>query len=122
MEKRAKAFSTVNEYVMEFPKDVQRILGQIRHTIQKAVPGATEKISYQMPSYSLNGKTVYFAAHAHHIGLYPGAGAIAAFKNELSGYKSAKGSVQFPLDTPMPFDLIERMVIYRIKDRLTPRS
>ena len=61
MEKRAKAFSTVNEYVMEFPKDVQRILGQIRHTIQKAVPGATEKISYQMPAYSLNGKTVYFA-------------------------------------------------------------
>lgn len=122
MKKRAEAVGTVNEYIMEFPDGVQAILRQIRDTIEKAAPGAVERISYQMPAYSLNGKTVYFAAYERHIGFYPGAAARAAFRKELSGYKSAKGSVQFPIDTPMPFDLIREMVVFRITDRPARRS
>ena len=122
MNKRAEAVGTVNEYIMEFPDGVQAILRQIRDTIEKAAPGAVERISHQMPAYSLNGKTVYFAAYERHTGFYPGAAAIAAFRKELSRYKSAKGSVQFPIDTPMPFDLIREMVVFRITDRPARRS
>ena len=104
----------MDEYINEFSKEVQTILERIRDTIQKAAPNAIERISYQMPTYSLNGNLVHFAAHKKHIGFYPTPSAIKAFQKELSPYKGAKGSVQFPLDKPMPFDLVKRIVIYRI--------
>ncbi|MGD0724253.1 MAG: DUF1801 domain-containing protein [Spirochaetia bacterium] len=114
MKKQGSAASTVDEYINEFSKEVQTILERIRDTIQKAAPNAIERISYQMPTYSLNGNLVHFAAHKKHIGFYPTPSAIKAFQKELSPYKGAKGSVQFPLDKPMPFDLVKRIVIYRI--------
>ena len=86
----------------------------MRDTIQKAVPNAIERISYQMPAYALNGKSGLFRRIRSHIGFYPTPSAIKAFQKELSPYKGAKGSVQFPLDKPMPFDLVKRIVIYRI--------
>jgi uncharacterized protein YdhG (YjbR/CyaY superfamily) len=114
VKKQGSAASTVDEYINEFSKEVQTILERIRDTIQKAAPNAIERISYQMPTYSLNGNLVHFAAHKKHIGFYPTPSAIKAFQKELSPYKGAKGSVQFPLDKPMPFDLVKRIVIYRI--------
>ena len=97
---------SVEEYIESFPKQVQKILKQVRATIKKAAPKAEEKISYGMPYYSLNGRLAYFAGYKRHIGFYPMPGAIAAFKKEITKYKWAKGSVQFPLDKPLPVSLI----------------
>lgn len=93
----------------------------MRLTIRKVAPKATETISYQIPAFRLDRILVWFAAHANHIGFYPGASAIAAFKKELSEYKSAKGSVQFPFDEPLPLSLIARIVKYRVKEQLKGR-
>jgi uncharacterized protein YdhG (YjbR/CyaY superfamily) len=106
-----------SEYVERFPKDVQQLLRKMRQTIRKAAPKATETISYQIPAFRLGGILVWFGAHANHIGLYPGASAIASFKKDLSAYKSAKGSVQFPFDEPLPVALITRIVKYRVRER-----
>jgi uncharacterized protein YdhG (YjbR/CyaY superfamily) len=108
----------VDQYILSFPANVQEILQQIRKTIKEAAPNAEEVISYQMPAYKLNGMLVYFAAFKNHIGFYPVSSAIAAFKQELSVYKGAKGSVQFPIDKPMPLDLISRMVKFRVKENM----
>lgn len=105
----------IDEYIAGFPKDVQEILEKIRATIRKAAPDAQEAIKYQIPTFTLNGNLVHFAAFKKHIGLYPAPRALEEFKDELSGYKGAKGSVQFPLDQPIPFDLIGRIVEYRVK-------
>lgn len=94
------------------------MLEQMRTAITEAAPHAEEAISYAMPAYRLNGMLVYFAGYAKHIGFYPGAGAIAVFKKELSVYKGAKGSVQFPLDRPLPLKLIERIVKFRVEENL----
>ena len=91
----------------------------MRRTIKKAAPRAQEKISYGIPAFTLNGMLVWFAAFRHHIGFYPGAGAIAAFKRELSAYESAKGSVQFPHDAPLPLALVTRIVKFRVKQNLS---
>jgi uncharacterized protein YdhG (YjbR/CyaY superfamily) len=109
---------TYVDYAGRFPKDVQRILQQIRETIKAAAPQAEEAISYGMPAFRLGGILVWFGAHEHHIGFYPGASGIAAFKGELARYKHAKGSVQFPIDEPLPIALITRMVKLRVKERL----
>ncbi len=111
-------FNTIDEYISQFPEDVQIILQQIRTAIKEAAPDATEKISYQMPTFYLKGNLVHFAAFKSHIGFYPIPSAIEEFKEELSLYKSGKGSVQFPLDKPMPFDLIRRIVLFRVKENL----
>ncbi len=108
-------YATVDEYIKTFPPDVQRVLGQIRKTIQAAAPEAEEVISYQMPAYRQNGILVYFAAFKDHIGFFPTAIGIESFKAELAGYKTSKGTVQFPLDKPMPLDLIKRIVTLRVK-------
>ncbi len=106
-------FTTIDEYIAQQPADVQPILQEIRAVIRQAAPEATEKISYQMPTFYLNGNLVHFAAYKHHIGFYPTPSGAEQFEQELSAYKRAKGSVQFPLDQPMPYDLIRRMVQFR---------
>ena len=106
----------IDEYISRFPKEVQVILGKIRRIIKKAAPDAEETIKYQIPTFVLNGNLVHFAAFEHHIGFYPTPSGITEFKEELSAYKSAKGSVQFPIDTQIPFNLIERIVKFRIQE------
>ena len=108
----------IDEYIARFPPEVQEILGKIREAITKAAPAAEEKISYQIPAFTLKGNLVYFAAFKKHIGFYPRTTAIAKFKKELSAYKGAKGSVQFPLDKPMPLGLISKIVKFRVKENL----
>jgi len=110
--------ANIDEYIGAFPNDVQEILEKIRATIQKAAPDAKEKISYSMPAFEQNGIVVYFAAFKNHIGLYALPSGHETFKEELSKYKSGKGSVQFPLDQPMPFDLIAKIVKFRVKENL----
>ena len=109
---------TIDEYIAGFPKDVQDILQKIRMTIHEAAPEATEKISYQMPTFYLKGNLVHFAAFKEHIGFYPVPTGIKKFEKELSVYKQGKGSVQFPLDQPMPYDLISKIVKFRAKENL----
>ncbi len=116
---KATAATTIKEYIKTAPKSVQPTLQKLYDTIKKTAPGAVESISYQMPAFKLNGKPlVYFAAWEHHIGFYATPSSNAAFKKELSKYKSAKGSVQFPLDQPMPWTLIKKMVQYKAKELL----
>ena len=110
--------ANIDEYIGAFPNDVQEILEKIRATIQKAAPDANEKISYSMPAFEQNGIVVYFAAFKNHIGLYALPSGHETFREELSKYKSGKGSVQFPLDQPMPFDLIAKIVKFRVKENL----
>ena len=108
----------IDEYIAGFPQDVQAILEKIRTTIRKAAPGAEEKISYQIPTFTLKGNLVHFAAFMRHIGFFPTPTGIEKFKNELSVYKGAKGSVQFPFDKPIPYGLISKMVKFRVKGNL----
>ncbi len=110
--------TTIDEYIAQCPQDVQPILNQIRALIKESAPAATEKISYQMPTFYLKGNLVHFAAHQHHIGFYPTPSGIEAFKEELSRYKGAKGSVQFPLDEPMPYELIRKIVRFRVAENM----
>jgi uncharacterized protein YdhG (YjbR/CyaY superfamily) len=109
----------IDEYIASFPKDTQELLKQIRTTIRKAAPEAEEVISYQMPAFKFHRILVYFAAHKNHIGFYPGASGIEAFKKELSVYKGAKGSVQFPLDKPLPLGLITKIIKLRVNENLS---
>ncbi len=109
----------IDEYIAGFPNDVQKMLEKIRMTIRKAAPDAEETISYQIPAFNLKGKyLVYFAAFKKHIGLYPTPRGIEKFKKELSVYEGGKGTVRFPLDKPIPFGLIERIVKFRVKENL----
>ncbi|SMO39919.1 iron chaperone [Solitalea koreensis] len=108
----------VNEYIASFPVETQQRLEQMRAIIQEAAPQAKEVISYSMPAFKLNKMLVYFAGYKNHIGFYPTSSGISAFKQELSIYKNAKGSVQFPLDQPLPVDLIARIVKFRIDEDL----
>lgn len=108
--------NAVEEYISQFPAEVQQILQEIRSIIKDTVPEAEEKISYGMPTFYLNGNLVHFAAHKKHIGFYPTPTGIEAFKDELSNYKGAKGSVQFPIDKPMPYDLIRKIVEFRVSE------
>ncbi|GAB3551905.1 iron chaperone [Spirosoma fluminis] len=106
--------TTIDEYIAGFTPDIQVLLQQIRATIRSAAPDAAETISYAMPTFTLNGNLVHFAAFKHHIGFYSIPTGIDAFKEELAHYKSGKGSVQFPTNQPMPLDLIARAVKYRV--------
>jgi uncharacterized protein YdhG (YjbR/CyaY superfamily) len=108
----------IDEYIAGFPKDVQEILEKIRTTIRKAAPDAEEAIKYQMPTFVLKGNLVHFAAYKKHIGFYPAPRGIEKFKDELSAYEGAKGSVRFPLDKPIPYDLISRIVAFRVQENL----
>lgn len=112
------SYSTIDEYIANLPADIQAKLQQLRAVIKASAPDAKEKISYQMPTFELKGNLVHFATHKNHIGFYPTPSAIEKFKNELSAYEGAKGSVQFPLDKPIPFDLISKIVAFRVKENL----
>jgi uncharacterized protein YdhG (YjbR/CyaY superfamily) len=114
MKKNAMTYQSIDDYIMTFPKEVQDILKKLRKAIKTAAPGSEEKISYRMPAFSLNGILVYFAAFKNHIGFYPTSSGIRAFKKELSVYKGGKGSVQFPMDKPLPLNLIAKIVKYRV--------
>lgn len=107
--------NTIDEYIAGFPKDVQDILQKISGIIRKAAPEAEEAIKYQIPTFVLNGNLVHFAAFQKHIGFYPTPSGIEQFKDALSAYNSAKGSVQFPLDSPIPYSLITKIVKFRVK-------
>lgn len=108
----------IDEYIAGFPGDVQEILEKIRLTIRKAAPNAEEAIKYQIPTFTLNGNLVHFAAFKNHIDFYPAPTGIEKFKKELSVYEGAKGSVKFSLDKPIPFALISRIVKFRVKENL----
>jgi uncharacterized protein YdhG (YjbR/CyaY superfamily) len=113
---RTGRFETIDEYIQTFPKDTQKILEQVRQTIKEAAPDAEEAISYQIPTFKLNGNLVHFAAFKNHIGFYPAPSGQKAFEKELSAYKSGKGSIQFPIHKPMPLALIKKIVKYRVKE------
>lgn len=108
----------IDEYIAAFPKEIQKHLQQMRKTIQKAAPQAEETINYAMPTFILNGNLVHFAGYANHIGFYPTPSGIEAFKKELSVYKGAKGSVQFPLDKPLPLELVTKIVKFRVVENV----
>jgi len=111
-----KQFKTVDEYIKSFPTDVQIILKKIRQIVRKAAPKATEAISYQIPTFKLDGKYVtYFAAWKNHIAVYPIPSGTKAFKEELSPYVTGKGTVQFSLNKPIPYDLVKKIVVFRMK-------
>ena len=110
----SKSYKNIDEYINLYPSDVREILEQLRNEIKSVAPEAIEVISYNMPAFKMNEVLVYFAAYKKHIGFYPTPDAITEFKDELAPYKSSKGAVQFPLDKPLPLDLIRRMVKYRI--------
>ncbi len=116
MASKAK-FTTIDAYIASFPKEVQGILEQIRRTIRKAAPGAVEAISYQIPTFKLNGSNlVHFAGWKNHIGFYATPSGNVAFKKELARYKVAKGSIQFPLDESIPYDLVTKIAKFRVKE------
>ena len=112
-----RSFATIDEYIEQFRPAVQAILRQLREAIKRRAPAATERIAYRMPTFYLDGNLVHFAAFDRHLGFYPTPSAIAAFDAELAGYKRAKGSVQFPLDQPLPLELILRMVDFRVAEQ-----
>ena len=116
---RKNKFQTIDEYIKTFPEDVQIILEKIRQTIRKAAPEAVETISYGIPTFKLNGRgLVYFGAWKNHIGFYPTPSGIEAFKKELAPFKQEKGYVQFPLDKPISYDLVKKIVRYRVTEIL----
>ena len=118
MKSSNNTFSGVEEYISKFPKDVQKILQQIRATIKKAAPKAIEVISYGMPAFKQIKVLVYFGAGKNHIGFYPTPNAIICFSKELATYKTSKGAIQFPLDKKIPLTLISRITQFRIKEDL----
>jgi len=118
MESNNIGFNSIDEYIATFPEEIQKILKELRATIIASAPGAEEKISYQIPTFALKGNLVHFAAWKNHIGFYPTSGGTRAFKRELSNYKVSKGSIQFPLDKPLPLELISKIVKYRVAENL----
>jgi uncharacterized protein YdhG (YjbR/CyaY superfamily) len=116
MDRSKMAISTIDDYILQFSPEIQEILKKVRTVLKESAPEATEKISYQMPTFALNGNLVHFAACKNHIGFYPAPSGINAFEEKLSEYKSSKGAVQFPLDKPIPYELISEIVQFRVAE------
>lgn len=116
MKENKITINSIDEYILQFPKEVQDVLQDLRNVIKESAPEAVEKISYQMPAFVLHGNLVYFAVNKNHIGFYPTSSGIAAFKHKLTDYKSSKGAVQFPKDQPLPYDLISEIVKFRVTE------
>ena len=114
-----KQVKTIDDYIETFPRNIQTILQELRQAIKDAAPEAKEAISYQIPTFKLNGNLVHFAAFKNHIGFFPTPSGIEAFKDELSEYKLSKGTIRFPLDKPIPFDLVKKIVKYRVQENLS---
>ncbi|HEX8730709.1 MAG TPA: DUF1801 domain-containing protein [Ktedonobacterales bacterium] len=110
---REANYTTVDEYIAAFPEDIRALLEAMRATIRAAAPDASERISYQIPTFTLHGNLVHYAAFKRHIGFYPTSSGITAFQDELAGYKQSRGAVQFPLDQPLPLELVARITRYR---------
>ncbi|WP_413289203.1 iron chaperone [Bdellovibrio sp. HCB337] len=117
-----KTSTTVDAYIANFPKDVQKLLKQLRTTIKKAAPKATEKISYHMPAYSFEGVLLYFGGFKNHIGLYAMPSAIKAFAGKLSAYETSKGTIKLPIDKPIPTGLVTKIVKFRIQENLAKKK
>jgi uncharacterized protein YdhG (YjbR/CyaY superfamily) len=116
---RRKGFKNIDEYIATFPENIQTILQELRQIIRDAAPEAEEAISYQMPAFKLKGNLVYFAVFKNHIGFFPTSSGVEKFKKELSGYKISKGTIRFPLDQPIPFKLVTKIVKYRVMENLS---
>lgn len=116
MEEKKNAVNTIDDYILQFSASVQTTLQQLRSVIKEAAPDADEKISWQMPTFVLHGNLVHFAAYKKHVGFYPGASGIEAFKNQLTEYKTSKGAVQFPIGKPIPYALISEIVRFRVSE------
>lgn len=109
-------YKTIDEYICIYPEEMQKLLEQIREIIKKAAPDATEKISWDMPTFYLYGNLVHFAIHKNHIGFYPGESGVANFEDKLKDYHTSKGAIQFPIDKPLPTQLITEIVKFRVKE------
>lgn len=118
MDTNKTAFESIDHYISTFPPDIQDLLESIRQIIREAAPEATEKISYQMPTFAQHGNLVHFAAFKHHIGFYPAPSGIVAFEQELAPFIAGKGTIQFPLDKPIPYELITKIVKYRVAENI----
>lgn len=111
-------YTDINEFISQFPENIQAILQEVRKTIQQAAPEAKESIKYGMPTFIFNGNLVHFAAYKNHIGFYPAPTGIDAFIDDLAQYRTGKGTIQFPIDKPIPFDLITKVVKFRMEENL----
>jgi uncharacterized protein YdhG (YjbR/CyaY superfamily) len=118
MEDNKIRFTTIDEYIATFPAEIQTKLQELRRTIHAAAPEAVEKISYAMPAFAQKGVLVYFAAYKNHIGFYPTSSGTRVFEKELTGYETSKGTIKFPLDQPLPLDLVTRIVKFRLAENL----
>jgi uncharacterized protein YdhG (YjbR/CyaY superfamily) len=117
-----KEYADINAFIADFPEEIQAILERIRTTIQEAAPEAKEAIKYGMPTFVSNGNLVHFAAYKNHIGFYPAPTGIDAFIEDLAPYRTGKGTVQFPIDKPIPYDLITKVVKFRVEENLKKRK
>jgi uncharacterized protein YdhG (YjbR/CyaY superfamily) len=115
-------FKTIDEYIVSFPSDVQEKLEKLRRVIKGSAPRAEEAIAYGIPTFRLNGNLVHFAAFKDHISFFPTSSPIPVFKKELAPYKQSKGTIQFPMDRPIPFDLVKKIVKYRVNENLDKSS
>ncbi len=122
METKKLAAKTIDEHIHTFAPETQAILEKVRQTIKSVAPQATEAISYGIPTFRLNGNLVHFAGYAHHVGFYPGSEAIEVFREEIKGYKTSRGTIQFPLDKPIPYDLIKKITEFRVKQSLQKKN
>ncbi len=122
METKKLAAKTIDEHIHTFAPETQAILEKVRQTIKSVAPQATEAISYGIPTFRLNGNLVHFAGYAHHVGFYPGSEAIEVFREEIKGYKTSKGTIQFPFDKPIPYDLIKKITEFRVKQSLQKKK
>jgi uncharacterized protein YdhG (YjbR/CyaY superfamily) len=122
LNQRARKAQTIDEYISMYPPSVQNILEKVRQTIKESAPQTDEAISYQIPTFKLNGNLVHFAAFKNHISFYPTPSGIAAFKNELSGFKLSRGTAQFSIEGPIPYDLIRKIVKFRVKESLREKK
>ena len=122
MKAREKRFETIDEYIAAFPRNVQDILEELRRVIRESAPESEETISYGIPTFDFNGRhLVHFAAYRNHVGFYPTSSGIAHFKKELSRYELSRGTVRFPINEPIPFDLVKKIVKYRVEENLKKR-
>ena len=113
------SYTTIDEYIEQFPKEIQEIMKEVRIIIKETIPEAKEKISWQMPTFTLHGNLIHFAANKNHLGVYPGPNAIGAFSEELAEYKTSKGAVQFPYAKPIPYELIVKLLKFSAAENIT---